>query len=223
MVKCTPSARNKKLSVIKQGFEGKGPFAAEIQQCFPTTSFICNPIGTPICYEGEYDVEKHREAYERAKKWMPVLRNDKLFWDQSPYMKPFRRLFDAKPNLKVKTKRARVKSTHRTLWSNGLPPIQVGMIGEYKGHTAIVAAKSFKTTKRRRKVGIGDEGNVFYRLEDANVQMLGVYTDEELKPSWVVHTKEGQHEVYNNSRVFTRKNVIIKDFDPTIHLEKYLK
>lgn len=224
MVKFIPSSRNSKLSVIKDGFKGKGPFAIEIKKSFPKTKFLCNSKGKPIYYDGEYSYERHLKAYERAKLWMPSVVDGKLIWKQNPNMKPFRQLFDAKPNLNIVKDELRKKppSTHRTLWNRGVPPMQVGMIGEFKGQTAIVTGKGFKKSTRRRVIGLGDPENLFLDLEQAKLDMLGVYREEVDKPTWTIETKEGTQEIYNNSRWFKRKNLVIMDFDPKKHLKKYL-
>ena len=108
MVKYIASRRNKKLSVIKEGFQGKGPYALEIQKSFPPTKFLCNSRGKLIYYEGEYNYEKHLRAYDRAKLWMPCIVDGKLTWKKNPLMKPFCRLFNAQPNLNL------VKETPKT-------------------------------------------------------------------------------------------------------------
>ena len=95
MVKYIPSSRNKKLSAIIEGFKGKGPYASEIKKCFPTTKYLCNSKGKLIYYEGEYNYEKHKHAYNRAKLWLPCIVDGKLVWKKNPLMKPFCRLFNA--------------------------------------------------------------------------------------------------------------------------------
>lgn len=225
MVKYRPSDRNKKLSAIKDGFRGKGPYASELKKIFHPTSFLCNSIGKPIWYEGKYDYDKHRKAYNRAKMWMPAIVDGKILWRQNPKMKPLQRLFDAKPDLNIIDLEGfpPLSGGHRNLWCGDLPPIQIGMIGEYNGEKAIVVDRGFKKSKRRKCVGIGDHGNIFKSIEEASVDMLGVYFEEVDKPTWIVHTKDGRHEICKNSRSFKRKNLIIKDFNPDIHLKKYLK
>lgn len=224
MVKYKASSRNKKLSVIKDGFKGKGPHASEIKKSFPTTNYLCNSKGKLIYYNGEYSYEKHLLAYERAKLWLPSIVDGKLQWKKNPHMKPFCRLFNAKPDLNIVNDELMKKppSTHRTLWNGSIPPMQVGMIGEFKGEKAIVTGKGFKTSKRRRVIGIGDPENLFLSADKAELDMLGVYTEEIQKPTWTVTTSTGTHIVYNNSRWFKRKNLVIQDFDPKKHLEKYL-
>lgn len=224
MVKCRPSERNKSLSAIKDGFRGKGPYASEIKKLFPYTTFICNSIGKPIYYEGEYDYARHRQAHNRAKMWMPSIVDGKLVWKSNPNMKPLQRLFDAPPDLDIiETDCPQLNSMYHSVWCGGMPPIQVGMIGEYKGEKAIVVDKGVKKSKRRLCVGIGDRGNVFKSIDDAYVNMLGVYFEETDKPTWIVQTKKGRHEICRNSRSFKRKNIVIRDFDPDIHIKKYLK
>ena len=225
MVKLIPSSRNKKLSVIKQAFLGHGPFAADIRHKFSDTKFLCNSVGKPIYYEGQYSYTQHKKAYERAKLWMPSVSKDgSVEWKQNPNMKPFSRLLDAKPDLDLVDEEMFVKPqpTHRTLWNRGVPPMQIGMIGEFKGEKAIVTSKGFKTTKRRKLIGIGDPQNLFLSAEHADIEFLGAYTEETVKPTWTVQTSTGTHEIYNNSRWFKRKNCVIKDFDPDKHLKKYL-
>ena len=225
MVKCRPSDRNKKLSAIKDGFRGKGPFASEIKKSFPKTTFLCNSLGKPIYYKGEYDYEKHRQAYNRAKMWMPTVVDGKIMWKANPKMKPLQRLFDAKPDLDIieSEGQPQLSGGHRNLWAGDLPPIQIGMIGEYNGEKAIVVDKGFKKSKRRRCVGIGDGGNVFKSIDEASVEMLGVYFEEVEKATWIIQTKQGTHEICKNSRSFKRKNLVIRDFKPDVHLKKYLK
>lgn len=225
MVKCRPSDRNKKLSAIKEGFRGKGPYASEMKKTFPPTTFLCNSIGKPIYYTGAYDYAKHIQAYNRAKMWMPSIVDGKILWKPNPKMKPLQRLFDAKPDLDIieSDGQPQLSSGHRNMWCGDLPPIQIGMIGEYMGEKAIVVGKGFKKTKRRKCVGIGDQGNMFTSVDEASVEMLGVYFEEVDKPIWIVQTKGGKHEICKNSRSFKRKNLVIKDFQPDIHLIKYLK
>ena len=222
MVKYIASSRNKNLSVVTDAFAGKGPFADTIRKTFRPTTFLCNSRGKPVYYEGEYDYEKHRQAYERAKRWMPSIVDGKLIWKPNPNLRPFRRLIDARPNLDIvdEEKTPKPSTTHTTLWYRGAPPMQVGMIGEFKGQKAIVTGKKFKVTTRRKLVGIGDPENLF--LKPKEIHMLGSYREEIRKPTWTVQTKDATHEIYNNSRCFKRKNCIIKDFNPTIHLKKYL-
>lgn len=225
MVKRIPSMRNKKLSAIKDGFRGTGPYASEIKKSFPNTTFLCNSLGIPIYYEGEYSYARHREAYNRAKMWMPKIVDGKVMWKPNPNMKPLQMLFDAKPDLDIieADSRPQLSGMHHNVWCGDLPPIQVGMIGEYNGEKAIVVDKGLKKSRRRVRVGIGDRGNVFKSIDEASVDMLGVYFDEMDKPTWVVQTKEGKHEICKNSRSFKRKNIVIRDFDPDIHIKKYLK
>ena len=222
MVKYIASSRNKKLSVIKDAFAGKGPFADKIKKSFRPTTFLCNSLGKPIYYEGTYSYEKHREAYERAKMWMPSVVGGKLIWKPNPNLRPFTRLFDAKPDLDIVQDELtpKPKTTHKTLWCRGMPPMQVGMIGEFKGQKAIVTGKGFKQTTRRKLVGIGDPENILF--EPKEITMLGSYQEKIEKPTWTIQTKDATHEIYNNSRWFKRKNCIIKDFNPTVHLKKYL-
>jgi len=225
MVKLIPSSRNKKLSAIKDAFLGKGPFAADVRSKFPATKFLCNSHGKPIYYEGPYDYKSHRRAYERAKLWMPSVSNEGVVvWKQNPNMKPFGRLLDAKPDLDLVDEEMYVKptATHRTLWNRGVPPMQIGMIGEFKGEKAIVTSKGFKSTKRRKLIGIGDPQNLFLAAENAELNFLGSYTEETKKPTWTVQTATATHVIYNNSRWFKRKNCVIKDFDPSKHIKKYL-
>jgi len=224
MVKYIPSSRNKKLSAIIEGFKGKGPYASEIKKCFPTTKYLCNSKGKLIYYEGEYNYEKHKHAYNRAKLWLPCIVDGKLVWKKNPLMKPFCRLFNAEPDLNIVNDELMKKppSTHRTLWNGSIPPMQVGMIGEFKGETAIVTDKGFKTSKRRRVIGIGDPENIFLSADKAELDMLGVYTEETQKPTWTIVTSTGTHIIYNNSRWFKRKNRVILNFDPKKHLKKYL-
>lgn len=222
MVKYKASSRNKKLSVIKDAFVGKGPFADIIKRTFRPTTFLCNSLGKPIYYEGEYDYKKHRQAYERAKMWMPSVVGGKLIWKPNPNIRPFTRLFDARPDLDLIEEELapKPKTTHKTLWCRGMPPMQVGMIGEFKGETAIITGKSFKVTTKRKLVGIGDPENIMF--EPKEIKMLGSYQEEVEKPTWIIQTKDATHEIYNNSRWFKRKNRIIKDFNPKVHLKKYL-
>ena len=63
---------------------------------------------------------------------------------------------------------------------------------------------------------------MFLSAEDAEIDLLGAYTEETEKPTWTVQTATAVHVIYNNSRWFKRKNCIIKDFDPKIHIKKYL-
>ena len=222
MVKYKASRRNKNLSVIKEAFLGRGPFAEDIKKSFRHTTFLCNSVGKPIYYEGEYDYKKHRQAHERAKLWMPSVVEGKLIWKANPNLRPFARLFDAKPDLDIiKDELApKPETTHTTLWCRGMPPMQVGMIGEFKGETAIVTGKGFKRITRRKLVGIGDPENIM--LKPREIKMLGSYQEEIQKPTWAIQTKSATHEIYNNSRWFKRKNKVIKDFNPKVHLKKYL-
>ena len=73
MVKHIPSSRNKHLSAIKEGFLGKGPYADDIKKSFARTKYLCNSLGKLVYYEGEYDYKQHKQAYERAKMWMPSI------------------------------------------------------------------------------------------------------------------------------------------------------
>ena len=225
MVKLVPSSRNKKLSVIKEGFKGRGPLAADIRSKFSATTFLCNSLGKPIYYEGPYKYAAHKRAYERAKLWMPIITKEgSVVWKQNPNMKPFSRLLDPPSDLNLVDEELYVKptATHRTLWNRGAPPMQIGMIGEFKGEKAIVIDKGFKKTKRRKLIGIGDPQNLFLSAEDAEIDLLGAYTEETIKPTWVIQTTTAKHVIYNNSRWFKRKNCVIKDFDSEKHLKKYL-
>ena len=153
---------------------------------------------------------------------MPSVVEGKLIWKSNPNLRPFTRLFDAKPDLDIIEEELAPKpeATHTTLWCRGMPPMQVGMIGEFKGETAIVTGKGFKVSTRRKLVGIGDPENIMF--EPKEIKMLGSYQEEVKKPTWTIQTKSGTHEIYNNSRWFKRKNKVIQDFNPKVHLKKYL-
>lgn len=221
MVKHIPSSRNKHLSAIKEGFLGKGPYADDIKKSFVRTKYLCNSIGKLVYYEGEYDYKQHKQAYERAKMWMPSIVEGKIIWKANPKMKPFNRLFDTMPDLNIMHESQEQTHTHKTFWNKDIPPMQVGMIGEYKGEKAIVVDKGYKTSKRRKLIGIGDKDNLF--LAPRQIDKLGSYTEVKEKPIWIVHTKDAKHEVCSGSRAFKRKNLVIKDFDKEKHLQKYLQ
>lgn len=96
------------------------------------------------------------------------------------------------------------------------------MVGEYKGKTAIVTGKGFTQGTKRKVIGIGDPENIFLSIKNAQIDMLGVYTQNIQKATWNIQTKQGTHNIQNNSRFFKRKNQIIQNFNPKQHLKKYL-
>lgn len=183
---------------------------------FPPTDFVCNSLGDLVHFDGPYDVEKHRLAYERAKKW--VYDGE---WRARPGMKPFRRLFsdqiDASnyrafdvsdtmswPDLSVK----------EPCWTGGLPPVCVGMLGTYKKRKAVVVSRVVRTEVDERLVGIGDPECMFKDYESQNrVRYFGLSRIPVRRVYWRVMTPSCDVELPVTSTMFHRSTQVIKNFE----------
>lgn len=200
-----------------EGFlEGSAFFRKE----FPPTDFVCNSMGELIHFDGPYDVEKHRLAYERAKKW--ILKDGE--WQSKPGMLPFRRLFEEHINpseYQVFRPRKRefsfglggLSGGHEEGWKNGLPPMCVGMLGKYKRKPAVVVARVVREEEEEVMIGIGDPECLFKDYESENrIEHVGLRKVENRVEYWRVMTAEGDVELPVTSTIFHRSNRVIQNF-----------
>lgn len=215
-----PTTHANKLSVIRDAFKGKGPFAEQIRALFPPTDHVVDSVGDLVWVKGEYDPEKHRAAHNRAKMWMPVIGNT-LEWKQHPKMKPFRRRFNVEPNFRqIKTQKKYVQRKCVNTWQRGLPPAQIGMVGTYKGEKAVIVGERVKAFTMKRRIGIGDPGNVFMQAQP--VRHLGTYKSKVHKEVWIIRTRKGISESVKTSNVFKRQNLVIPDLTCDKTVLKYI-
>ena len=188
---------------------------------FPPTDFVCDSMGILIHFDGPYDVEKHKLAYERAKKWM--WKGDK--WLEKPGMLPFRRLFvDQIDKAKYQTFKPRsaeltfdfiaLRARHEEGWKNGLPPVCVGMLGKYKRKPAVVVELVVREEEEDVDVGIGDPECLFKDYESHNmIQFYGSKKMKLRKKFWKLMTAKGDVELPVTSSMFHRSNRVIEKFE----------
>ena len=187
---------------------------------FPPTDFVCDSMGILIHFDGPYDVEKHKVAYERAKKWM--WKDGK--WLEKPGMLPFRRLFaDQIDKAKYQTFKPRsdkltlnfgaLRGHHEEGWKNGLPPVCVGMLGKYKRKPAVVVELVVKEEEEDVDVGIGDPDCLFKDYESHNmIRYYGTKKMKIRKKFWKLMTASGDVELPVTSTMFHRSNRVIEKF-----------
>lgn len=187
---------------------------------FPPTDFVCSSDGELIHFDGAYDVDKHRLAYERAKKW--VLDKD-LKWHAKPGMKPFRRLFSnlIDPN-KYKVFKPKVFSSDLNFdlrvrndegWSGGLPPVCIGMVGRFEKLPAVVVDRFSRIEKVRCVRGVGDPECLFKDFNSPNtITHFGLKVKSVRKEYWKIMTGSGDSELPVSSMRFHRTNRVISDF-----------
>lgn len=185
---------------------------------FPPTDFVCDSMGLLIHFDGAYDLEKHKLAYERAKKWM--WKEGK--WHSKPGMLPFRRLFvDQIDAAKYQTFKACTSESrfyalgghHEEGWKNGLPPVCVGMLGKYKRNPAVVVDFVVREEEEDVWVGIGDPECLFKDYESYN--MIRFYGTKKIKLEkrfWKLMTAKGDVELPVTSTMFHRSNRVIQKF-----------
>lgn len=188
---------------------------------FPPTDFVCDSMGLLIHFDGVYDVEKHRIAYERAKKWM--WKDGQ--WLTKPGMLPFRRLFiDQIDQSKYQTFKPRkvefslsldaLRASHAEGWKNGLPPVCVGMLGKYKRKPAVVVDLVVREEEEDVQVGIGDPECLFKDYESHNmIRFYGTKKMKLRKKFWKLMTAKGDVEVPVTSTMFHRSNRVIDKFN----------
>ena len=182
---------------------------------FPPTDFVCNSMGDLVHFDGAYDVEKHRLAWERAKKWMLV--NGE--WVSKPGMRPFRRLYrvDASKYRAFEPQRSfnfssRVR--HKEGWSGGLPPVCVGMLGRCKGKRAVVVGKEERVEMVERRIGIGDADCMFKDYESENyVVHFGVKRLPTIRVYWKIMMPTGDVMLPRGSSVFHRSTRVVRNFE----------
>ncbi len=187
---------------------------------FPPTDFVCDSMGHLIHFDGDYDVEKHRLAYERARKW---LWSDGK-WLSKPGMLPFRRLFvDQIDRAKYQTFKPRkvefslsfdaLGVRYEEGWKNGLPPVCVGMLGKYKRKPAVVVDLVVREEEEDVRVGIGDPECLFKDYESHNmIRFYGTKKTKVTKKYWKLMTAKCDVEVAVTSTMFHRSNRVIKEF-----------
>ena len=202
------------LCVMEDLINGSDFFRKE----FPPTDFVCDSMGILIHFDGLYDAEKHRLAYERAKKWM--WKDGK--WLTKPGMLPFRRFFvDQIDAAKYQIFKPRTPSTpsfairahYQEGWKNGLPPVCVGMLGKYKRKPAVVVDLVVREEEEDVHVGIGDPECLFKDYESFNmIQFYGTKKKELKKKFWKLMTAKGDVELPVTSTMFHRSNRVIEKF-----------
>lgn len=187
---------------------------------FPPTDFVCNSDGDLIHFDGPYNVEKHRAAYERAKKW--VLDKD-LIWHAKPGMKPFCRLFSNRIDPK-KYKAFNVKlsfeidfgsltAMSEEGWSAGLPPMCIGMIGVFEKRPAVIVDRFSKLESVRSVRGVGDPECLFKDFNSHNtIKQFGLRVKSVRKEYWKIMTGCGDKDLPIGSMRFHRTNRVVSDF-----------
>lgn len=186
---------------------------------FPPTDFVCNSLGELIHFDGAYDVEKHRVAYERAKKW----KLEDGEWTSRPGMLPFRRLFvdqidPSKYQVFVPQPHDfSIMSFHVTKkegWKNGLPPVCVGMLGRYKRKPAVVVERVVREEEETVFVGIGDPECLFKDYESHNrISFYGSKQVTRKREYWKLMTAKGDVELPVTSSMFHRSNQVVENFE----------
>jgi hypothetical protein len=198
----------------------------ELQTClerdFPPTDYVCNSDGLLIHFEGTYDVEKHREAWERSKKWLPLWVGD-LKW-VSKTRGSFKRItrivpvtcFD-KPGMFT------IRRNQTDEWYGGLPPTCIGMLGKCGGKNAVVVGQTLTSDIETQMVGIGDNGCLFKDFKSQNrVMHLGLTNIETKKKKWKIQTKRKVMFIADTSTRFKRSRRVIRDINRTDLIEKHL-
>ena len=183
---------------------------------FPPTDFVCNSMGDLIHFDGPYDVSKHRQAYERAKKWI----YEDGRWLSRPGMRPFFRLYpehiDASKYQAFKPRglRFEISERHEEGWTGGLPPMCVGMLGKYKGRRAVVVGREERVEMEERRIGIGDPECLFKDYESENrVLHYGWTTLPCRRVYWKIMTPSGDVELPWGSTMFRRSTRVVGDFE----------
>ena len=182
---------------------------------FPPTDFVCNSMGDLIHFDGPYDEEKHKAAWERAKKWMLV----KGRWVSKPGMRPFRRLYGVDPSKYRAFERQRTfnfssRVHHEEGWTGGLPPVCVGMLGTYKGKRAVVVGKEERVEMVECHIGIGDAECMFKDYESENhIVHFGVKTLPTIRVYWKVMTPSCDVMLPRGSSVFHRSTRVVRNFE----------
>jgi hypothetical protein len=190
---------------------------------FPPTDFVCDSMGILIHFDGPYVVEKHKLAYERAKKW--ILKDGE--WHSKPGMLPFRRLFADRINPSdYQAFKPRKRSSfsfefgfdslrvrHEQGWKNGLPPVRVGMLGKYKRNPAVVVGQIVREEEADVVIGIGDPECLFKDYESHNmVRFFGSKKMKVRREFWKLMTAKGDVELPVTSTMFHRSNRVIDKF-----------
>ncbi len=211
IIKTEPLIYTDILCVMEDLMNGSDFFRRE----FPPTDFVCNSMGELIHFDGPYDPDKHRAAYERAKKW-----RWRDGWESKPGMLPFRRLvadqldpseyraFECSPEFTV-----RLRATKKEGWKNGLPPVCVGMLGTYKRKPAVVVDRVVREEEEEVFVGIGDPECLFKDYESENrISHYGPKTVKVRHGFWKLMTAKGDVELPVTSSMFHRTNRVVEDF-----------
>lgn len=186
---------------------------------FPPTDYVCNSMGELIHFDGAYDAEKHKLAYERAKKWM--LKDGQ--WQSKPGMLPFRRLFMDhinpsdyqvfKPVTEINFN-INLSPCNDEGWKNGLPPVCVGMLGKFKRKPAVVVERVVRNEEEEVVVGIGDPDCLFKDYESHNmVKFFGSKMMTVRKEFWKLMTAKGDVELPVTSTMFHRSNRVVQNFE----------
>lgn len=171
------------LSILR-GEDTDSELARQVHEAFPHTDHLCNPQGELIWFEGEYSVEKHKAAYERSKKYLPVLKKGKLTWKPHRRRVKFYRLFSPQKMLEFPKKIPKAnKPKENTLL--------IGTVGTYEGKKAVVTQCHHKRYKRNTWVGIGDPECQFKNFGDSKPLKLGPQSQAKEMTTWSVQTLQG--------------------------------
>lgn len=184
---------------ILNGANEPADLARQVHAAFPHTDFLCNPRGELIWFQGPYDQEKHRRAYERSAQYMPKLDNGILQWTPNGKRIPFQILHPScTPSPEQRFPQPifipRTKHKKPQYWKGGKPPLCVGRIGEfikgkYKGQKGVVIEMEKETSTTTRKVGIGDLECQFKNFGESTPLKLGPQESERVTTSWFARTE----------------------------------
>ncbi len=174
------------ILAILRGEITEGKLYDELRALFPHTTYVCNSKGELVYYEGKYNPEKHKAAYERSRYWLPLKDGDVLKWRARKDRVPFFRLFDPKPMSSfpgvVRKSGNAIKKNHN---KGGAPPLAKGQIVTYYGEEGIVLTPQEKIIQRKHLVGIGDPECQFKNFGDNNeLRLLGPRVTEVRKKQW---------------------------------------
>ena len=189
---------------------------------FPPTNYVCDSYGTLIHFDGTYDVEKHRQAWERSKKWIPWWNRGTLDW--MPRARGgFQRISGLPRKLFEKTGSLQfhLEIPEDEPWSNGLPPMQLGMLGVFKKQKAIVVERIERVAEENSVVGIGDQGCFFKDFLSPNrAYKLGKTCRTHKEIFWKIRTAQKDTVISAKSTRFTRSLNVVRDLngDLTVYL-----
>ena len=185
---------------ILRGEDTTSELAKQLHAEFPHTDFLCNPKGELVWYQGEYSVEKHREAYERSKKYMPIYKKGKLTWKPHKARKPFYECFSP-PKMSEFPKKIPKKSTPKK------KSLLIGTVGTYEGEKAVIVQAHCRKYRKNNWVGIGDLECQFKNFGDSFPVKIGPQTQTIESIIWSAKTPKGTLRI--DERKFKETNQIV--------------